>query len=82
MDRELVLRAQRGDQVAFERLLELIDDRFHGVAYGILRDMDLAQDAVQTAMLRVWRDLPQLREPDAFDAWAYRLLDRNCQGDA
>lgn len=82
MDRELVLRAQRGDQVAFERLLELIDDRFHGVAYGILRDMDLAQDAVQIAMLRVWRDLPQLREPDAFDAWAYRLLVRICQSEA
>ena len=26
MHRELVLRAQRGDQVAFERLLELIDE--------------------------------------------------------
>jgi len=82
MDRELVTRAQRGDQVAFARLLELIDDRFHGIAYGVLRDMDLAQDAVQAAMLRIWRDLPQLREPDAFEAWAYRLLVRICHGEA
>ena len=82
MDRELVIRAQRGDQAAYARLLELIDDRFHRVAYGVLRDMDLAQDAVQIAMLRVWRDLPQLREPDAFDAWAYRLLVRICHGEA
>ena len=46
------------------------------MAYGILRDMGLAQDAVQTAMLRIWQELPRLREPAAFDAWAYRLLVR------
>jgi DNA-directed RNA polymerase specialized sigma24 family protein len=46
MDAELVTRAQRGDQAAFARLLEIIDDRFHGVAYGLLRDMHLAEDAV------------------------------------
>jgi RNA polymerase sigma-70 factor (ECF subfamily) len=82
MDAELVRRAQRGDQAAFARLLESIDDRFHGVAYGILRDMHLAEDAVQAAMLKIWRDLPQLREPAAFDAWAYRLLVRTCQSES
>jgi RNA polymerase sigma-70 factor (ECF subfamily) len=27
-----------------------------------------------TALLRAWRDLPGLRDPDRFDAWLYRLL--------
>ena len=40
MDTELVVRAQHGDQVAFAQLIEAIDDRFHGVAFGILRDME------------------------------------------
>ena len=44
--------------------------------------MHLAQDAVQQAMLQIWRDLPQLREPKAFDAWAYRLLVRCCQNES
>jgi len=82
MDSELVVQAQRGDEVAFARLLEEIDGGFHGVAFGILRDMHLAQDAVQQAMLQIWRDLPQLREPAAFRAWAYRLLVRICQNES
>lgn len=82
MDADLVTRAQRGDQAAFAQILEMVDDRFHGFAFGILRDMHLAQDAVQQAMLQIWRDLPMLREPGAFDAWAYRLLVRTCQAES
>ena len=40
-------------------------DRCYAVAYRILRDMHLAQDATQQAMLSAWRDLPTLRDPVA-----------------
>jgi RNA polymerase sigma-70 factor (ECF subfamily) len=40
----------------------------------ILRDSELARDAVQEALIRAWRDLPGLRDPDRFDAWLHRLL--------
>jgi RNA polymerase sigma factor (sigma-70 family) len=82
MDAELVVRAQNGDRGAFASLTEAIDDRFHGVAFGILRDMELAQDAVQGAMLDLWRDLPKLRDPGAFEAWSYRLLVRACYAES
>ena len=78
MDAGLVRRAQEGDHGAFTRLTETYDDRFHGIAYGILRDMELAEDAVQHAFLTLWTDLPTLREPAAFEAWSYRLLVRAC----
>jgi RNA polymerase sigma-70 factor (ECF subfamily) len=48
------------------------------VARLILRDPDLARDAVQDAYLRAWRDLPGLREPDRFDAWLRRLTVNAC----
>jgi RNA polymerase sigma-70 factor, ECF subfamily len=48
------------------------------VAHRILRDTDLAEDATQQALLSIWRDLPQLRDPARFDAWSYRLLVRAC----
>jgi RNA polymerase sigma-70 factor (ECF subfamily) len=48
------------------------------VARRILRDLDLAEDATQQALLSIWQDLPQLRDPARFDAWSYRLLVRAC----
>jgi RNA polymerase sigma-70 factor, ECF subfamily len=78
MDTELVIRAQRGDQEAFASLAVAAGDRLHAVAHRILRDIDLAEDATQQALLSIWRDLPQLRDPARFDAWSYRLLVRAC----
>ena len=55
-----------------------IQTRFLAVSRRILRDIDLAEDATQQALVTVWRDLPQLRDPARFDAWSYRLLVRGC----
>src|SRR6187402_3399613 len=78
MDTDLVIRAQRGDKEAYALLATQIADRFLAVARRILRDLDLAEDATQQALLSIWRDLPQLRDPARFEAWSYRLLVRAC----
>ena len=78
VDTELIGRAQRGDEEAFASLAVAVGDRLHAVAHRILRDTDLAEDATQQALLAIWRDLPQLRDPARFDAWSYRLLVRAC----
>src|SRR3972149_5109080 len=78
MDTDLVVRAQRGDKGAYALVATEIADRFLAVARRILRDMDLAEDATQHALLAIWQDLPQLRDPALFDAWSYRLLVRAC----
>ena len=82
MDTDLVIRAQHGDEEAFASLAVAAGDRLHAVAHRILRDIDLAEDATQQALLTVWRDLPQLRDPARFDAWSYRLLVRACYAEA
>lgn len=81
MDRDLVVRAQNGEQEAFTSLALELGDRLYTVAHRILRDTYLADDATQQALLNVWRELPQLRDPDRFEAWAYRLLVRACYGE-
>ena len=78
MDRDLVEQAQRGDREAFASLAVVAGNRLHALAHRILRDVDLAEDATQQALLAIWRDLPQLRDPARFDAWSYRLLVRAC----
>ena len=78
MDTDLVVRAQRGDKEAYTFLASEIADRFLAVARRILRDFALAEDATQQALLTIWQDIPQLRDPARFDAWSYRLLVRAC----
>lgn len=82
MDSGLVARAQRGDQEAFAELAAARADRYLAMSHRILRDMTLAEDATQQALLSIWRDLPQLRDPTRFDAWSYRLLVRACYAEA
>ena len=74
VERQLVERAQQGDPEAFDRLTELVMDRLYSVAYRILRHAQSAEDATQQALVAIWRRLPQLRDPDRFEAWCYRLL--------
>jgi RNA polymerase sigma-70 factor (ECF subfamily) len=78
MDTDLVVRAQRGDKEAYTLLATEIADRLLAVARRILRDIDLAEDATQQALLSIWQDLPHLRDTARFDAWSYRLLVRAC----
>ena len=80
--RELVDRAMTGDRDAFAALAGRISDDLFAVGKRILRDADLADDAVQQTLLQVWRQLPQLRDPDRFQAWAYRLLVNVCYREA
>lgn len=82
MDRRLVEQAQRGDEDAFEALVRATGDRCVGIAYRILRDVDLAEDAVQSAYVSAWRDLRSLREPDRFEPWLHRTLTRACYEEA
>jgi RNA polymerase sigma-70 factor (ECF subfamily) len=76
--RELVERARRGDHDAFAALIGATVAHLESVARLILRDPELARDAVQEAYIRAWRDLRGLRDLDRFDAWLHRLTVNSC----
>jgi RNA polymerase sigma-70 factor (ECF subfamily) len=78
VQRDLVERAGRGDHDAFGALVGASIAGQESVARLILRDRELARDAVQDAYIRAWRDLPGLRDPDRFDAWLHRLTVNAC----
>src|SRR3989304_3552023 len=78
MDTDLVKRAQRGDSEAFTSLAAGLADRFLATSNRILGALNLAGAGTQQALVRVGRDLPQLRDPARFEAWSYRLLVRAC----
>jgi RNA polymerase sigma-70 factor (ECF subfamily) len=76
--RRLVERAREGDHDAFAELVRGSIARLDAAARLILRDGDLARDAVQDGLFKAWRDLRSLRDPDRFDAWVYRLTVNAC----
>ena len=78
MQHELVERARRGDHDAFEALASGAFDRLYALAHRILRDVDRSDDAVQECLVRAWKELPRLRDPDRFEAWLHRLLVNAC----
>src|SRR5262245_65572530 len=82
MQIELVERARRGDQEAFSTLAAAHVDRCYALAVRILRDPHRAQDATQQALFGAWRDLPNLRDPERFEAWLHRLVVHACYAEA
>ena len=79
MDRALVERAQHGDHTAFEALATRSLPRLWSVARRVVGNHHEAEDAVQDCLVRAWRDLRVLRDPDRFEAWLYRLLINACR---
>jgi len=75
---DLVDRAKEGDRQAFEQLARTVATRLYGTAMLVLRDQDLASEAVQEALIEMWRSLPTLRDTQAFQAWLNKILVRRC----
>jgi RNA polymerase sigma-70 factor, ECF subfamily len=75
----MVEAAQAGDVDAFEHLIRPRLTRLLRLAFSILGNEADAQDVVQDACLRAWRELPRLRERDRFEAWLWQIVVNACR---
>lgn len=82
VQRTLVDQAKRGDEEAFDALARMVGDRCMAIAVRILRDVHLAEDAVQSSLVVAWRELKTLRDPDLFEPWLHRILTHECYAEA
>lgn len=73
-DSELVRQCQRGDAAAFRRLYERHVHLSLRTAYGVLRDRDLAEDAVQEAFVRAFSRIATVDAERPFGAWLTRIV--------
>jgi len=78
----LVEQAQRGDAEAFDALARMTGDECLAIAVRILRDVHLAEDAVQAALITAWTELRSLRDPARFEPWLHRILTNACYAEA
>jgi RNA polymerase sigma-70 factor (ECF subfamily) len=70
---KLIRAAQSGDQHAFQMLYNSYRDRLYNVAYYTLKDSHLAEDALQSIFLKIYRGLPAYRFESSFLTWGYRI---------
>jgi len=80
LDRELVFRAQAGDQQAFAELVERHAGKMYQLAFGLLGDRQDAEEVVQDTFVRAHRNLGGFRGEASFSTWLYRIttnLSRN-----
>jgi len=73
----LIARSQSGDLNALDRLLRLIQEPLYRHVLAIVREPDIAKDALQDSLFTISRKLKTLRDPQWFRAWCYRIATRS-----
>jgi uncharacterized protein len=77
--RATAARAARAEKSrAFGEIVRRFQDLAFACAFSVLGDFHLAQDAAQEAFLSAWRNLDQLRAPEAFPGWLKRVVLTQC----
>jgi RNA polymerase sigma-70 factor, ECF subfamily len=69
----LLARAQDGDSLAIERLIELYQDTIYSMAVSFTKNPHQAEDLAQEAWIRILRGLPNFRRDSKFSTWIYRV---------
>lgn len=76
--RELIQRLQSRDPGAFDEFLELLGPRLLNFGMRMCQDREDARDVLQETMLKTFESVGDLRHPDAFRTWLYRIAANAC----
>lgn len=76
MELELVAAARAGDEVAFATLIEAEAPRVYRAVLAVVRSPEDAQEVIQDASIRAWRQIHGLRETASWAGWFRRIAVR------
>src|SRR5437763_13018384 len=77
-ERELVERCRRGDEGAFQELVEQYKDLVFAIIGRTVQDRSRAEDLAQDVFLRIQRGLPYFRGEARLSTWIYRIVANVC----
>jgi RNA polymerase sigma-70 factor, ECF subfamily len=77
-DRQLAIRASRGDVKAFTKLVRAHSSLVYRVSLRMLGSEEYAQDVSQEVWVRAWRNISSFRGESAFSTWLYRITVNTC----
>ncbi|MGE6556372.1 sigma-70 family RNA polymerase sigma factor [Exiguobacterium artemiae] len=75
---ELVRRAIKQDEAAFEQLILLHSEQLYRTAYVYVKNEQDALDVVQETVYKAFISIGQVKEPKYFVTWLTKILIRNC----
>ena len=76
--RELLEAARHGDEDAYGRLVGPYRAELDAHCYRMLGSVADAEDALQDALLRAWRALPQFEGRSSLRSWLYKIATNAC----
>ena len=79
VNKELVKKAKNGDTCAFGQLYELIYKELCKYAFYCLGNNEDVKDVVSEAVLDAFKSIKSLKNPNAFEAWMFRILSAKCK---
>ena len=77
-EKELIIKAQNGDTIAFEQLVYNYDRAVLSIAMRYMRDEDDAKDIYQEVFIRVFRGLKKFEFRSEFSTWLFRITTNVC----
>src|SRR5207244_9927396 len=73
-ERQLVERCRRGDEGAFQELVDRYKDLVFALIARTVQDRSRAEDLAQEVFLRIYRGLPYFRGEARLSTWIYRIV--------
>ena len=75
---ELIKKIQVGDELAFKKLTQNVENDLYRIARTRLIDDDDIKDAIQNTMLITYKNARKIKNYDAFKTWMFRVLINEC----
>lgn len=75
---EIIQRCKKGDEKAFEFLIDMFADMAFRLAFRIVNDQMEAEDIVQESFISAWENIKKFSAERSFSSWLYRIVINKC----
>jgi len=78
VDEILFIKAQKGDNAAFEELIRAYEKLIYATAYRMLPNSQDAEDISQEVIIKVYKNLAYCKTAASFKSWLFRIIHNTC----
>ena len=79
VERDFVIKASKGDKEAFSKIYYSCYNDFYNFAFYVLGNSEDLEDVLSDTFIEIWKGIGKLRNPESFEAWAFKILSVRCK---